>query len=111
MTALSLISIFTGCSVGTSFQVIEHNIIVSEFSAGGAQSSALVRGVARNTGPWPVENCGVSVIFYDYQRNTLGAYSSSRERLEPGEDWNFQVELKGQDSWKVARYSLTASAK
>ena len=101
----------TGCTAGTGFQVIEHNIVVSEYTADEAQSVAVVRGVARNTGAWPLEDCGVSVTFYDYEGNKLDAYSSSCRRLEPGGNWNFNVELKGQDVWKVARYSLSAFTK
>lgn len=111
LAALLLISVYTGCNAETSFHVLEHNIIVSEFVSDATQSSALVKGVAKNTGAWPVEECGVSVTFYDYQGNTLGVCSSICRRLEPGESWNFKVELKGQDAWKVGKYSLSTFRK
>jgi hypothetical protein len=111
LAALLLLSVFTGCNVGTSFHVLEHNIIVSEYVADAAQSNALVKGVAKNIGPWLVEECGVSVTFYDYRGNTLAVRSSSCKRLEPGQSWNFTVELKGQDAWKVGNYSLSAFSK
>lgn len=108
LVGLMLLADFTGCASGTGFQVIEHNIIVSEYAASEAQSIAVVKGVAQNTGAWPLEDCGVSVTFYDYQGNKLGVYSSSRKRLEPGENWDFTVEFKGQEVWKVARYTISA---
>ena len=111
LVALMLLAGTTGCTAGTGFQVIEHNIVVSEYTADKAQSVAFVRGVARNTGAWPLEDCGVSVTFYDYEGNKLDVYSSSCRRLEPGENWNFNAELKGQNAWKVARYSLSTFIK
>ena len=111
LVALMLLAGTTGCTAGTGFQVIEHNIVVSEYTADEAQSIAIVRGVARNTGAWPLEDCGVSVTFYDYEGNKLDVYSSSCRRLEPGENWNFNAELKGQNAWKVARYSLSTFIK
>jgi hypothetical protein len=111
LVALMLLTGTTGCTAGTGFQVIEHNIVVSEYTADEAQSVAVVRGVARNTGAWPLEDCGVSVTFYDYEGNKLDVYSSSCRRLEPGENWNFHAELKGQNAWKVARYSLSTFIK
>jgi hypothetical protein len=106
-----LLAGITGCTAATDFQVIEHNIVVSEYTADVAQSVAVVRGVARNTGAWPLDGCGVSVTFYDYKGNRLDVYSSSCKRLEPGENWNFNVELKGQEAWKVGRYSLSTFIK
>ena len=111
LAGLMLLAGITGCAAGTSFQVVEHNIVVSEYSSDAAQSVAVVRGVARNTGASPLEGCGVSVTFYDYQGNELDVFSSSCKRLEPGENWNFTVELKGQDAWKVGRYSLSTFSK
>ena len=100
-----------GCAGATGFQIIEHNIVVSEYTTDAAQSVAVVRGVAANTGAWPLEGCGVSVIFYDFAGNKLDECSSSCNRLGPGENWSFNIELKGQQAWKVARYSLSAFSK
>jgi hypothetical protein len=107
LVGLVLLAVIAGCTPGTGFQVIEHNIVVSEYAADEAQSVAVVRGVARNTGAWPLEGCGVGVTFYDYEGNKLDVCSSSCKRLEAGENCNFKVELKGQGAWKVARYSLS----
>jgi hypothetical protein len=106
-----LLAGITGCSTGDGFQVIEHNIVVSEYSSDQAQSVAVVRGVARNTGAAPLEGCGVSVTFYDYGGNKLGVNSSSCKLVEPGGNWNFTIVLKGQDAWKVARYGISTFVK
>jgi len=111
LIGLILIAGITGCATGTGFQVIEHNIIVSEYTADVAQSVAVVKGVATNTGAWPVEDCGVRVTFYDFEGNKLNVYSSSCKHLEPGENWSFYVELKGREAWKVGKYSLTTFSK
>jgi hypothetical protein len=111
LVALMLLSGIAGCTTAADFQVIEHNIVIAEYPADEAQSVAVVRGVARNTGAWPLEGCGVSVTFYDYQGNKLDVYSSSCQRLEPGQHWNFYVELKGLEAWKVAKYSLSTFSK
>lgn len=101
----------TGCAGVTGFRVIEHNIVVSEYTADAAQSVAVVRGVAANTGAWPLESCVVGVTFYDFAGNKLDECSTSRKGLGPGENWSFNLELKGQQAWKVARYSLSAFSK
>ena len=111
LVALMLLAGTIGCTAATDFQVIEHNIVVSEYTADVSQSVAVVRGVARNTGVRPLDGCGVSVTFYDYDGNKLDVYSSNCKRLEPGENWNFNVELKGQEAWKVGRYSLSTFIK
>jgi hypothetical protein len=111
LIGLIILAGITGCTTGTGFQVIEHSIVVSEYTADQAQSVAVVRGVALNSGTGPLEGCGVSVTFYDYEGNKLDVYSSSCKRLEPGENWNFTVELKGQEAWKVGRYSLSTFIK
>ncbi len=111
LVGLILLSVVAGCTSGTGFQVIEHNIVVSEYTADEAQSVAVVRGMARNTGAWPLEGCGVRVTFYDYEGNKLDELSSSCQRLEPGESCNFSVELKGPGAWKVGKYSLSTFKK
>jgi hypothetical protein len=107
LVGLVMLAGIMGCTDTTGFQVIEHNIVVSEYMADAEQSVAAVRGVATNSGAWPLEGCGVSVTFYDLAANKLDVYSSSCKRLGPGENWSFNVELKGQQAWKVARYSLS----
>ena len=75
------------------------------------QSTATVRGTAINQGNCAAQNCVVSVTFYNYQGEAIGQYSDARLRLEAGEVWNFKVDLKGRETWKVARYSISAANK
>ncbi len=108
LAVLPLLSIFSfaACNPDTAFQVVEHSLTVSEYTADLTQSTATVKGLAKNTGNWPVEYGGVSVTYYDYQGNKLVVLSESRQRLEPGEAWEFKVELKGPAAWKVAKYAI-----
>ncbi|MFA5079883.1 MAG: FxLYD domain-containing protein, partial [Dehalococcoidia bacterium] len=72
-----------------------------------AQSSATVEGQAQNMLAWPLDNCKICVTFYDYAGNSLGVYSDSIGRFEPGKVWSFKIALRGNDAWKVARYDIT----
>ena len=109
--AFMLVSVAAGCTPGAGYRVIEHSIVISEYSDDEAQSVAEVRGVASNTGMWPLQNCGVTVTFYDYEGNKLDVSSSSCRELAPGEDWDFKIELRGRQAWSVARYSLSTFTK
>ena len=111
LLGLVLFAGITGCTTGTGLQVIQHSIVVSEYTTDAAQSVAVVKGVATNTGAWPLEDCGVSVTFYDSAGNKLDVDTSTCKHLEPGENWNFNVELKGQEAWKVGRYSISTFSK
>ncbi len=104
---LILIPCINACSPHTAVKVIKHNIQVSEFTADVTQSSATVEGQARNTLLWPVDECRICVTFYDYEGKSLGTFSNSLKRLEPGRVWNFRVALNGSDAWKVARYDIS----
>ena len=111
LLGLVLLASITECTTGTGLQVIQRSIVVSEYTTDAEQSVAVVKGVATNTGAWPLEDCGVSVTFYDFEGNKLDICSSSCRRLEPGENWNFSVELKGQEAWQVGKYSISTFSK
>jgi hypothetical protein len=96
------------CSPASAVKIIKHEIVVTEFTADVSQSSATVEGQAQNILVWPIDNCKICVTFYDYAGNSLGVFSDSIGRLEPGKVWNFRIALKGGDAWKVARYDITA---
>jgi len=95
------------CSPGNAVKIIKHEIVVAEFTADVSQSTATVEGQAQNMLVWPLDNCKICVTFYDYAGNSLGVFSDSIGRLEPGKVWNFRIALKGGDAWKVARYDIT----
>jgi hypothetical protein len=95
------------CSPVNAVKIIKHDIVVAEFTADVSQSTATVEGQAQNTFLWPLDNCKICVTFYDYTGNSLGIFSDSIERLEPGQVWNFSAVLTGGDAWKVARYDIS----
>jgi hypothetical protein len=99
------------CTSGAPVKILEHSISVQEFTADITQSVATVTGVARNMGSWSVEDCTISATFHGYDGTNLGTLSETRRRVEPGEIWDFKIELKGADAWKVARYTVAASCK
>jgi len=109
MILLSFISILClpACSPVAAVSVIKHNIIIAEFTADVSQSAATVEGQAQNKLLWPLDKCRICVTYYDYEGNSLGVFSDSIERIEPGQVWNFRVALKGGDAWKVARYDIS----
>lgn len=104
-------SALVACSARSALQVLDEKFEVNEFTANIAQSSAAVTGVVINRGWLPVDNVVVTVDFYDGQGNSLGKYAGTHGRLQPEEVWNFKVELKGQDAWKVVRYDLDVAGR
>ena len=82
-------SVFVACSPGSQLQVLQHNITVNEFTADAAQSVATVKGVVKNQGIWPVQNCTVIADFYDNKGYKIGTYSDTLQRLEPGQSSDF----------------------
>lgn len=98
------------CSSGSDLQITSHTITVREFTGdlNTVQSVATVTGTARNKGNSVIQDCVISVIFYDGQRNVVGTSTATRESLDANEVWNFTVQLKGQDAWKVLSYDIEA---
>ncbi len=104
---LVLLLVIPACGAVAALKVTKHNIMVTEYTADMSQSAAIVEGQAQNTLPWPLDKCKICVTFYDYEGKSLGVFSDSIERLDPGQVWNFRVGLKGGDAWKVARYDVS----
>lgn len=104
-------SVFVACSPESQLQVLQHNIIIDEFTADAAQSVATVKGVVKNQGMWPVRNCTVIADFYDNKGQKIGTYKDTLQTLGPGQAGNFKVELKGSEAWKVATYSVSVVSK
>ncbi len=107
----ALVMIAPACASAPSLQVVEDSITVREFTGDITQSAATVKGIAVNTGTWAITGCRLEVTYYDYARNKIGTSAISRDKLEAGEKWIFQTELKGANAWKVANYDITASYK
>ncbi|MCX6007488.1 MAG: FxLYD domain-containing protein [Chloroflexi bacterium] len=104
-------SVLVACSPESQLQVLQHNITINEFTADTAQSVATVKGVVKNQGIWPVQNCIVTADFYDYKGYKIGTYTDTLQRLDPGQACDFKVELKGTDAWKVATYKVSVVSK
>lgn len=112
LAILTLCSLtLVACSVGTPLRILERSITVQEFTADPEQSSATVKGIARNEGGWPIQECTISVSFFDYQGKNVGTHTELRQWLEAGETWDFSATLKGKDAWQVARYTLSTACK
>lgn len=107
LTLLILFLCLPACSPVKAVKIVKHDIVVAEFTADVSHSTATVGGQAQNTFMWPLDNCKICVTFYDYAGNSLGVFSDSIERLEPGQVWNFSAVLTGGDAWKVARYDIS----
>jgi hypothetical protein len=107
LLSLILFTCLNACSPVNAVRVIKHDILVAEFTADVTQSAATVEGQAQNTLWWPIDECRICVTFYDYGGNSLGVFSDSIKRLEPGQVWNFKVVLNGSYAWKVARYDIS----
>jgi len=107
LLSLILTPFLNACSPVNGVRVISHDIQVAEFTADVTQSAATVEGQAQNTLLWALNDCRICVTYYDYGGNSLGVFSDSIKRLDPGQVWNFKVALKGGDSWKVARYDIS----
>jgi hypothetical protein len=104
-------SVFVACSPDSQLQVLQHHITISEFTADATQSVATVKGVVKNQGMWPTQNCTVIADFYDYKGHKIGTHTAALQRLEPGQAGDFKVELKGSEAWKVATYSVSVVSK
>jgi hypothetical protein len=104
-------SVFVACSPESQLQVLQHNITISEFTADAAQSVATVKGIVKNQGMWPTQNCTVIADFYDYKGHKVGTRTDTLQRLELGQAGDFKVELKGYEAWKVATYSVSVVSK
>jgi len=112
LPALLLVSaLFVACSPESQLQVLQHNITINEFTADAAKSVAIVKGVVKNQGIWPVQNCMVIADFYDYKGYKIGTYTDTLQRLEPGQASDFKIELRGSEAWKVATCSVSVVSK
>lgn len=94
------------CNESNELQIIEHSIVVQEFTGDTTQSSATVTGTVKNTGNRTANSCAVVATFYDSNGGIITALADNKTGLESGHTWNFKIVFKGKDAWKVSRYSL-----
>lgn len=101
------------CAAGAGLDIISHQLSVRQFTGdlNSTKSVAIVSGLARNNNKAPISNPVIEVTFFDSQKNIIGIASASRGFLEPGETWNFSVQLTSPDAWKAREYQITGLAK
>lgn len=101
------------CSSGSGFRILKNELTVRQFPGNSplTQSMAAVTGTATNPGESAIEECVITVIFYDDEKNKLGTGTATRPSLGPGEIWNFAVQITGPDAWKARTYDIIPSNK
>jgi hypothetical protein len=85
---------------------ITHNMTVQNFS-GSNNSVAVVSGSVINNGAHSIPNLTIDVVFFDQNGKTLDKASAVTGNLLPGGMWNFSVQSKGVDAWKIVNYKVT----
>jgi hypothetical protein len=110
---LGLILISAGCSRGGGLQVISHDLTTRQFTGdlNSIKSMAVVTGVAKNVESDAATECNITVRFFDADKNLIGVSSASKQFLEPGEVWDFTVQLTAPDAWKVRSYDISSSSR
>ena len=80
------------------------------------ESRTFVTGAVKNVGGEAAENVEVNVTLYDDDDNELFDFNDTveeeeeRQRLPPGQIWDFRVEFDDVDMQEVARYVVTAES-
>lgn len=107
----SMLLIQLACALSSNLLISNAELTAREFtnSANVKSSMAALTGMAKNNKDTPARNCLITVRFYDSNRNDLGVAMAARESLEPGETWNFTVQLTGPDAWKARSYDIRVS--
>ena len=114
LSAILLLVIFlVACSPVSGFRILKNDLTVRQFLGNSpqTQSMAAVTGTATNPGETMVTGCVITVIFYDEEKNKLGSGTATKATLEPGEIWNFAVQINGPDAWKARTYDIVPSSK
>lgn len=106
--ALAILLLILSCAPAADLKITSHAITVREYTGelNNIESLAVVTGTAINTGNTEIKNCVIRIIFYDKNKEIIGSAESSKEILKPGDVWNFTVQLKGPNAWKVLSYDI-----
>ena len=92
-------------------QILSHSMTVHEFTGGMPESTAVVKGRARNIGNFTIEFALIAADFYDSGGTLIDSSSAIRQNLGVGEVWDFTVQITGPDAWKSVNYDIAASTK
>lgn len=109
--AFCIFPLQAACISASSIKIVDSHLTAREFTGdlNIKSSMAVVSGSAKNTRDAAINNCVISITFYDAQRNNIGVASATRQSLNAGETWNFIVQLTGPDAWKARSYDINTS--
>jgi hypothetical protein len=101
------------CSGNSGLQISNHDLTIRQFTGdlNSIKIMAVISGAARNISSAPLSDCTINVRYFDADRNLIGASSAYRQFLEPGEVWNFTVQLTAPDAWKARSYEIGSTAR
>ena len=112
---LPLLAGSVGCAkqgeLSGQLKILSQSMTVHEFSGGGPQSTAVVRGRAQNIGNATIGSAMIAANFYDKNKNLIATASAVKQNMQPGEVWDFNVKTVGPDAWKIISYDIAASMK
>ncbi len=98
-----------GSLPGEELQILSHSMTTHQFTGGMPESTAVVKGRARNVSNSTIAFASIAVNFYDKDGNLIDTASASRQGLGPGEVWDFNVQSAGPNAWKSVSYDIAAS--
>ncbi|MCX6007487.1 MAG: FxLYD domain-containing protein [Chloroflexi bacterium] len=109
--AFCIFPLQAACISASNLKIIDSQLTAREFTGdlNIKSSMAVVSGTAKNSKDSSINNCVISVIFYDAQKNNIGVASATRQSLDAGETWNFIVQLTSSDAWKARSYDINTS--
>jgi hypothetical protein len=109
--AFCIFPLQAACTSASNLQIIDSQLTAREFTGdlNIKSSMAVVSGTAKNSKDSLIKSCVISVTFYDAQRNNIGVASASRQSLDAGKTWNFNVQLTSSDAWKACSYDIRTS--
>lgn len=100
-----------GSLPGEELQILSHSMTTHEFTGGMPESTAVVKGRARNVSNSTIAFALIAVNFYDKDGNLIDTASAIMQNLGPGEIWDFNVKFAGPDAWKSVDYDIIAGTK
>jgi len=94
---------------GEELQILSHSMTTHQFTGGMPESTAVVKGRARNVSNSTIAFASIAVNFYDKNGNLIDTSSAITQNLGPGEIWDFNVQSAGPNAWKSVSYDIAAS--
>jgi len=110
VSGIFLVSCAETQTYSEQLQILSHSMTTHEFTGGMPESTAVIKGRAKNVSDSRLDLASIAVNFYDKNGNLIGAASATKQNLDPGEIWDFNVKFAGPDAWKSVDYDIAASA-